>query len=108
MKWVNFVILGLVLIEMGAGNSMFPVLNQGDHFIINTELDPQVNDIVMFKYGNEFYAHRVMSAHYNEHTDGIYRTKGDNENVMDQALILRKNIVGVVIWIFQENKQCLI
>jgi len=79
-----------------AGNSMLPLIVDGDGVLVEhgaTEI--RRGDIIVFRYGNDLAAHRVLSIHRGD--DGpTYVTKGDNAPRSDPPLSAGE-IVGRVL-----------
>ena len=65
--------------------------------------DLEVGDIITFiapdsRYGGISITHRILDKYYDEAIGSYtYRTKGDNNNVADSALVPNNNILGKVI-----------
>lgn len=65
--------------------------------------DLEVGDIITFiapdsRYGGISITHRILDKYYDESIGSYtYRTKGDNNNVADSALVPNNNILGKVI-----------
>lgn len=63
----------------------------------------EVGDIITFiapdsRYGGISITHRILDKYYDESLGSYtYRTKGDNNNVADSALVPNDNILGKVI-----------
>ena len=63
----------------------------------------EVGDIITFiapdsRYGGISITHRILDKYYDESIGSYtYRTKGDNNNVADAALVPNSNILGKVI-----------
>ena len=63
----------------------------------------EVGDIITFiapdsRYGGISITHRILDKYYDESIGSYtYRTKGDNNNVADSALVPNNNILGKVI-----------
>lgn len=63
----------------------------------------EVGDIITFitpdsRYGGISITHRILEKYYDESLGSYtYRTKGDNNNVADSALVPNNNILGKVI-----------
>ena len=63
----------------------------------------EVGDIITFiapdsRYGGISITHRILDKYYDEAIGSYtYRTKGDNNNVADSALVPNNNILGKVI-----------
>lgn len=81
-------------------DSMHPVIESGDLIICHTaEADEiQVNDVISFYdpmgSGTSVVTHRVLEI---VEKDGeiSFRTKGDNNNAEDTALVPAKNLIGI-------------
>ena len=71
--------------------SMEPELNKGDVTIVKkvAEKDLKVGDIITFKIHNNIITHRILSIE-----DGVYTTKGDNNNIEDSEKITYADIEG--------------
>lgn len=65
--------------------------------------DLDIGDIVTFvspdsRYGGISITHRIIDKYYDESLGNYsYRTKGDNNNVADSALVPNENVLGRVI-----------
>jgi len=85
--------------------SMLPYIEVKD--IVVTKKVPaeelEVGDIITFiapdsRYGGISITHRILDKYYDESLGSYtYRTKGDNNNVADSALVPNGNILGKVI-----------
>ena len=85
--------------------SMLPYIEVKD--IVVTKKVPaeelEVGDIITFiapdsRYGGISITHRILDKYYDESLGSYtYRTKGDNNNVADSALVPNSNILGKVI-----------
>ncbi len=80
-----------------ASNSMYPAIKKGDAIILRklTEKEKdelKVGDIIAFKEGNYIITHRII-----EIGDGVYITKGDNNNIQDTNKRTRNDIVGKIV-----------
>lgn len=68
-----------------------------------SEEDLEIGDIITFispdtRYGGISITHRIIDKYYDESLGSYtYRTKGDNNNVADHALVPNENILGRVI-----------
>lgn len=81
---------GYAILEVVSG-SMEPVIHVGDMIIIDTDdTEYGLDDIVTF-YDSEgsFTTHRIIDIE-----DGLYTTKGDNNNTKDKLPIAADKIVG--------------
>ena len=79
-----------------ASNSMYPTLQKGDAIIIkklndNEKKTISVGDIIIFQEDGHIITHRVV-----EIKEGIYVTKGDNNNTKDISKKTKNDIIGVV------------
>lgn len=67
------------------------------------ESDLEVDDIITFispdpRFGGISITHRIVDKQYDSESGKyVYRTKGDNNNVVDSALVSNSNILGKVI-----------
>lgn len=85
--------------------SMLPEIKVKD--IVVTKKVPaeelEVGDIITFiapdtRYGGISITHRILDKYYDESLGNYtYRTKGDNNNIADSALVPNSNILGKVI-----------
>ena len=79
-----------------ASNSMFPTLQKGDAIIIERLNDEEkkkitTGDIIVFKEDGNIITHRVVEV-----KEGIYITKGDNNNTKDVNKKTKNDIIGIV------------
>ncbi len=85
--------------------SMYPEIKVKD--IVVTKKVPEkelnVEDVITFispdpRFGGISITHRIIEKYYDDVTDSyVYRTKGDYNNVADNALVRDTNILGKVI-----------
>ena len=81
-------------------DSMHPVIESGDLIICNTAQveEIQVDDIISFYdpmgNGTSVVTHRVLEV-VNEGGELSFRTKGDNNNAEDTALVPGDNLIGI-------------
>ena len=75
--------------------SMEPAIKIGDYVVVNVDKEYKVGDVVMFKRGNAYIAHRVLEIH-----DDYIITKGDN-NETEDVEIPRNTVVGPVVNVFK-------
>jgi signal peptidase I len=76
-------------------NSMEPEFNAGDVILINNKLEPKLNDVVTYKHPDGILVtHRIVET-VKKNGEVFFKTKGDNNNVDDQILIPRRNILGI-------------
>lgn len=91
--YFKYYALGLV------SNSMLPEISRGDVVIIK-KLDEEqkkeinVGEILVYKADNKVIVHRVVEKNQNGNTY-TYRTKGDNNDSVDNIIIYAENIIGV-------------
>lgn len=76
-------------------NSMEPEFNAGDVILINNKLDPKLNDVVTYKHPDGILVTHRITKTVKKNGEVFFKTKGDNNNVDDQILIPRKNILGI-------------
>lgn len=85
--------------------SMLPEIEIKDIVVTKKVPEEELNieDIITFvspdaRFGGISVTHRIIDKYYDEETDGyVYRTKGDNNNIADSALVSNSNILGKVI-----------
>ncbi|MBE4907938.1 signal peptidase I [Bacillus luteolus] len=76
-------------------NSMQPAFNAGDIILINTEIEPQVNDVITYKHPDGMLiTHRAIDT-VEENGKTLFVAQGDNNNVKDDVLIPREDILGI-------------
>lgn len=74
--------------------SMEPNIMIGDYVIAKANGGYDVSDVVLFKRGNAYIAHRVVEVH-----DDYIVTKGDNNETVDVD-IPKDTVVGPVVKVF--------
>ncbi len=79
-----------------ASNSMFPTLQKGDAIIIKKLSDREkknisTGDIIVFQEEGNIITHRVI-----EIKDGVFITKGDNNNSKDITKKTKNDVIGLV------------
>ncbi|MBV7328942.1 signal peptidase I [Chloroflexi bacterium TSY] len=78
-----------------AGRSMLPLIQDGDSVrIVHDVSSVRQGDIVVFRYGGQLIAHRVMRVH-NEPPVVMFMTKGDNTVSFD-APVRADQVIGRV------------
>lgn len=73
--------------------SMQPTLKKGDVIVIKKvdKKDLRIDDIITFKVKGEVITHRIVEI---DEVNGTYKTKGDNNNIIDDANLLFEDIEG--------------
>lgn len=113
-SWIVTCIVSVMLIWFSTGvfsyfpsvvvtGSMIPIIKPGDVVIINkikTEEDIKAlkeDDVIQFKRGSIMIVHRIIELVFNEE-DGLtyYRTKGDNNSVVDVQLVNPNDVKGTL------------
>lgn len=85
--------------------SMLPSIQIKDIVVTKkvAEEELEIGDIITFispdsRFGGISITHRIVDKYYDESTGSYsYRTRGDNNNVADSALVPNNNILGKVI-----------
>ncbi|MGN1358532.1 MAG: signal peptidase I [Bacilli bacterium] len=85
--------------------SMLPSIQIKDIVVTKkvAEEELEIGDIITFispdpRFGGISVTHRIVDKYYDESTGSYsYRTRGDNNNVADSALVPNNNILGKVI-----------
>ena len=75
-------------------------INKGDAVFITKILkddDIDKGDVIAYKYENKIIVHRVVSKKC-DNGKCLYRTKGDANNVKDDAVLIIKDIKGKVLF----------
>ena len=93
-------ILKYQLIAIGS-NSMKNVYQRGDAVLVykykkNDIEKINIGDILVYSYNDTVITHRVVDKYYQ---DGhiAFRTKGDNNKVIDSNIVLDKDVKGIVV-----------
>ncbi len=82
--------------------SMVPNIYKGDVIIVkkidkNKIRELKINDILVFKYNKKVIVHRIVEiTKINNHY--YFKTKGDNNNEVDNWTIEENNIIGFASW----------
>lgn len=73
--------------------SMQPTLKKGDVIVIKKvdKKDLKIDDIITFKVKGEIITHRIVEI---DEVNGTYKTKGDNNNIIDDVNLLFEDIEG--------------
>lgn len=83
-------------------NSMYPTLKINDGIFVHRENNLELGDIITFDsinddtYGMDI-THRIVRKETLENGEVVYRTKGDNNELEDTAIVPFDNIFGKVI-----------
>ncbi|MBQ1551096.1 MAG: signal peptidase I [Bacilli bacterium] len=83
-------------------NSMYPTLKINDGIFVHREDNLEVGDVITFDSINEDtygmdITHRIVRKETLENGSIVYRTKGDNNELEDTAIVPFDNIFGKVI-----------
>lgn len=81
---------GFSMFEVQTG-SMEDEINPGDWIIVKNTDKLKLNDIITYKFGEEYITHRIIEVY-----NGIYVTKGDANNAKDEP-ITEEQVVGKVV-----------
>ena len=74
-----------------ASDSMVPAINKGDIVIIDKKRDYyQIDDIIAFKNTDKIIIHRIVKI------ENFYKTKGDNNSMIDNWNVTDDDIIGLV------------
>jgi len=90
----NISVFGMRIFRVVTG-SMEPEILIGDIILIKEQDDYKVNDIITFRYKDNYITHRIIKIDDNE-----IITKGDGNNKSDEP-ITKDNVVGKVIFYFK-------
>lgn len=86
-------ILGYSQLVVGSG-SMSPTLEAGDLILVNPASDYTLGDVVTFRDENgTFITHRLVGT-----VEEDFITKGDANQVEDDTLLAKENILGRVVF----------
>lgn len=87
-----------------AGNSMLPLLQEGDHVVIDHGCDGlQPGDLLSFRQGSKLVVHRLVRIHSSE-TGLTYLAKGDNVLHYD-PIVSPDQVVGRVRAVIRGGRQ---
>ncbi|MCX4255253.1 MAG: signal peptidase I [Bacilli bacterium] len=87
---IKFCGIGSLIVSSG---SMEPELSIGDIIIIKECANYEVGDIITYNVEDKYFVtHRIVDKEGND-----FVTKGDNNNVKDNQIVLKENIEGKVI-----------
>lgn len=86
-------VLGIASAVVVSG-SMEPEISVGDVVIVKEQDDYFVGDVIMFynAASGDYTTHRII-----EKTEGLFRTRGDNNDSADVGFVSKENIVGKVV-----------
>lgn len=79
------------------GNSMKPSISSGDIIFINKDFNIKIGDIIFYKRGDKFFAHRTIFK-----GKDYFSTKGDKIPFFERVKI--DQVLGKVIMVIKENK----
>ena len=87
---------GVTILQVSS-NSMMPTLKKGDFIIVKKQKEYNIGDIITYEItegNNKYYVtHRIVEKNENE-----YRTKGDDNNKIDDNKIFENAIKGKIIF----------
>ena len=87
---------GVTILQVSS-NSMMPTLKKGDFIIVKKQKEYNIGDIITYEItegSNKYYVtHRIVEKNENE-----YRTKGDDNNKIDDNKIFENAIKGKLIF----------
>lgn len=87
---IKFCGIGSLIVSSG---SMEPELSVGDVIIIKECANYEVGDIITYNVEDKYFVtHRIVDKEGNS-----FVTKGDNNNIEDNQVVLKENIEGKVI-----------
>lgn len=84
------------------GNSMYPLVRDGDKVGITPVETYEIGDIVVYK-NKAIVMHRLVDIRVILHGKNIYIAKGDN-NLMRDPPLMERCIIGKVTAIYRNNK----
>lgn len=79
------------------GNSMKPSISSGDIIFINKDFNIKIGDIIFYKRGDKFFAHRTIFK-----GKDYFSTKGDKIPFFERVKI--DEVLGKVIMVIKGNK----
>ena len=85
------------IMAIGSG-SMYPVYTRGDAVIfekIDDSSSLNINDIIVYKYGEKYITHRLISVE-SKNGELYFQTKGDNNQYQDDFQVKATDVIGVV------------
>lgn len=85
-----------ILVSEANGNSMLPLLRDGDKVVIAKVFDIKKYDVVLFKKESHYILHRVIKIDNNK-----LIIRGDN-NVATEV-IEKKDVIGKLVGYYNEN-----
>lgn len=90
------------IIAIGSG-SMSPYINYGDAIIFkHLNKDDEIEtlkkgDILVFYHEKKYITHRIVKI-YEENGDISFKTKGDNNQDVDNFIVKKKDVIGCVVF----------
>ena len=84
------------LVAIGSG-SMEPIIYRGDAIILKkiSADNVKMGDILVYKHNGVIIAHRVVGL---DRKNMLFKTKGDNNNVVDNYDISADDVLGIVVY----------
>lgn len=81
------------------GDSMNPILKDGDIYEVKQTEEPNEGDIILFYEKNlkKYVCHRVIRVIQMKNGERYYKTKGDNNLEADPFSVKTESIIGIII-----------
>ena len=88
------------LVYTNVGDSMFPIIREGDLLVINAVTEPlKVGDVPLYKRDSgQYIMHRIVAL-----KNGKYTMKGDNRAIAEKGITAR-HIIGVLTGIVRNGR----
>lgn len=87
---------GITILKVSS-NSMKPTFKRDDYIVIKEQSEYEIGDIITYSIEeNCLITHRIIEKYEN-----AFITKGDNNNVADEKIVYKENILGKVIYCFR-------
>ena len=77
-------------------NSMKPELRVGD-LVVDKKIDVKelkVGDVITFRWNTSLSTHRIAEIITDDKNNISFKTKGDNNNAVDQEVVKSNNVIG--------------
>ena len=89
------------LVYTNVGDSMFPIIREGDLLVIEAVREPlKVGDVPLYKRDSgQYVMHRIVGIR-----NGKYMMKGDNRTFVEKG-ITDKHIIGVLTAVVRNGKE---